>query len=253
MRILISNDDGIYAQGIRTLAKELAKEFEVTVVAPDRPKSAAGHGITLHKPLYIEKYDWGSKVSAFAVNGTPADCVKMGVQFIMRDYPPDLVIAGINEGANLGTDILYSGTVSAAVEGIIQGIPSIAVSLCGNVFTDFRFPAEFTTGLACHVMEKSLEKDTLLNVNIPTAKQEEVTGVSITTVGKRRYDNTYEKRLDPRGRPYYWMAGKLVDVENSEDSDVHAISEKKISITPIRLALTHEEYIHTLKQWEWKW
>jgi 5'-nucleotidase len=253
MRILISNDDGIYSKGIRTLAERLASEFEVTVVAPDRPKSAVGHGITLHKPLYIEQHDWGPDIDVYAVNGTPADCVKIGIQLILADKLPDLLISGINEGSNLGTDIIYSGTVSAAVEGIIQGIPSIAVSLCGNVFTDFRYPAEFTASLAHQVLKNGLDDDTLLNVNIPSYKREEIKGVSITSVGKRRYDSTYEVRLDPRGRSYYWIAGKLLDIPNSEDTDVHAISENRISISPVRFVLTHQNFIDTLKQWQIKW
>jgi 5'-nucleotidase len=253
MRVLICNDDGIYSKGIRTLAERLATEFEVTVVAPDRPKSAVGHGITLHKPLYIDRHDWGSAMDVFAVNGTPADCVKVGVQLILADKRPDLIISGINEGANLGTDIIYSGTVSAAVEGIIQGIPSLAVSLCGDQFTDFTYSADFTASLARLVMEKGLDTDTLLNVNIPSPKREEITGVAITSVGKRRYDSSYEARLDPRGRSYYWIAGKLMDIQNSEDSDVHAISQNRISISPVRFVLTHQTFMDTLKQWKIKW
>lgn len=253
MRILISNDDGIYAKGIRSLAERLAEDYEVFVVAPDRPKSAAGHGITLHKPLYLEKHDWGNGLSVYAVNGTPADCVKMGVQVLLKDRKPDLVIAGINEGSNLGTDLIYSGTVSAAVEGIIQGIPSMAVSLCGEDFADFTYPASFVAQLVKLVLAKGLDTDTLLNVNIPFSSREAIRGVAITCVGQRRYDNTYEKRIDPRGRPYYWIAGRLLNIANPENSDVNAIANGRISISPVRFVLTNDSFIPALQQWDIRW
>ena len=248
MRILISNDDGVSADGIRVLARRLQAIGEVVVVAPDRQRSAAGHGITLHKPLFAEEYDIGAGIVAYGVNGTPADCVKFGISEVMKDAPPDIVISGINAGENLGNDVMYSGTVSAAIEAAIQGIPAIAVSECGHELFDYERAAEFTAQLIQQVRENGLLPDTILNVNVPKSKQD-IKGVRITSLGVRRYQNVYDKRLTPRGKPYYWLSGPLKDVANDPDADVIAVKEGYISVSPVHFDFTNRDLIDTLKKW----
>ncbi|KEO84321.1 5'/3'-nucleotidase SurE [Tumebacillus flagellatus] len=249
MRILLSNDDGIGAEGIRVLARELAAIGEVYVVAPDRQRSAAGHGITLHKPLFLEEHDFGPGIHAYGLSGTPADCVKFGVTELMKDVKPDLVVSGINAGSNLGNDVMYSGTVSAAIEGSIQGIPAIAVSQCGSEPFDYQGAAEFTKRLIGEVLQNGIEPDTILNVNYPPLLPREVQGVRITSIGKRRYENHYDKRTNPRGVSYYWLAGPLKKLEQEPDADIRAVREGFISVSPVHFDFTHRRMIDTLKTW----
>ncbi|PWK15587.1 5'/3'-nucleotidase SurE [Tumebacillus permanentifrigoris] len=249
MRILISNDDGLRADGIRELAQVLVELGEVIVVAPDRQRSAAGHGITLHKPLFVEEHDFGSGIRAFGLSGTPADCVKFGISEILRDNKPDIVVSGINAGSNLGNDVLYSGTVSAAIEGSIQGLPAIAVSQCGTEPFDFVDAAAFTKKLIAQVLQRGLDSDTILNVNYPQLAPTDVKGVRITTVGKRRYNNHYDKRSNPRGVEYYWLAGPLQDLPPEPDSDIHAIREGYVSVSPVHFDFTYRQMLDTLKTW----
>lgn len=250
LRILISNDDGITAEGIRVLARSMSILGEVFVVAPDRPRSAAGHGITLHKPIHVAEYDLGSTVQAYSVNGTPADCIKVGINAIMADGKPDLVLSGINAGANLGTDVLYSGTVSAAAEGVIQGIPAIAVSISSIQPAHFEDASSYMVQLVQYLVHMGIPKDTLLNVNVPDIPTQQIKDVSVTKLGVRKYDSTYEKRIDPLGRTYYWLAGNLIDLQNDPDTDVHAITENKISISPIRLDLTNRQLLQSAQDWQ---
>jgi 5'-nucleotidase len=250
MRILISNDDGFEAEGIRAVAQSLATIADVVVVAPDRQRSAAGHGITLHKPLFMEKSTLGNGIAAYGVNGTPADCVKFGIFEVMKDAPPDLVVSGINAGSNLGTDVIYSGTVSAAIEGAVQGVPSIAVSLCGYENFDFSGPAAFMVKLVQQVLQHGLLPDTILNVNYPVVESpQDVRGVKITTLGTRRYDNRYEKRTDPRGRDYFWLTGGVKELQNPQDSDINVVKDKFISLSPVHFDLTERRMLNTLKTW----
>jgi 5'-nucleotidase len=249
MRILISNDDGIRADGIRELAQELSELGEVFVVAPDRQRSAAAHGITLHKPLFLDEHDFGPGIRAYGLSGTPADCVKFGISQLLRELKPDIVVSGINAGSNLGNDVLYSGTVSAAIEGSIQGLPAIAVSQCGKEPFDYAGAAAFTKTLLREVLKNGLDPDTILNVNYPALPPAEVKGVRITTVGKRRYNNHYEKRSNPRGVDYYWLAGPLRDLPPEPDSDIHAIREGYVSVSPVHFDLSYRQRIDTLKTW----
>ncbi|MGZ4031978.1 MAG: 5'/3'-nucleotidase SurE [Tumebacillaceae bacterium] len=250
MRILISNDDGFEAKGILAVAQSLSTIAEVVVVAPNRQRSAAGHGITLHKPLFVDVTEIGNGITAYGVNGTPADCVKFGIHEMMKDAPPDLVVSGINAGSNLGTDVIYSGTVSAAIEGAVQGIPSIAVSLCGYDNFDFSGPAAFMVKLVQQVLQHGLLPDTILNVNYPVVDSpQDVRGVKITTLGTRRYENRYDKRTDPRGRDYFWLAGGLKDMQNPPDSDINVVKDKFISVTPVHFDLTERRMLDTLKTW----
>jgi len=207
MKILLTNDDGINAPGIYALWRELRKIGEISIVAPETEQSAIGHAITLSNPLRLREVYRDSSFYGYSVNGTPADCVKLGVTAIFKE-PPDIVISGINLGPNLGVDVMYSGTVSAATEGTIIGIPSIAVSLAIRREPDFRFAAAFARALCLEVKEKSIPAGILLNVNIPAVPLAKVKGVKITRQGKARFKDTFEKRLDPRGNVYYWLTGE---------------------------------------------
>ena len=248
MRFLLCNDDGIHAEGIKALRKALEEIGEVTVVAPDRERSATGHGITVTRPLRtkIIKYK-NSSSTAYAVDGTPADCVKLALEALMNE-PPDLVISGINLGPNLGTDVLYSGTVSAAYEGVINGIPAIAVSLNTWTDPDFSCAAEFVKEYVPNVLKHQLPPGTLLNINVPHGIKPK--GIRVTKLGYRRYIDVFDKRTDPRGRVYFWMAGEPEDVNADDpDTDTAAIKKGYITITPIQIDVTHYGFMSELKNW----
>lgn len=250
LKILVSNDDGIYAEGIFTLVKELSKIAKVFVVAPDRERSATAHAITMHKPLRAEKVEiFGPEVTAFKINGTPSDCVKLALDALLEE-PPDFVISGINRGPNLGTDVIYSGTVSAAIEAAIYGIPAIAASVTAYEEISFEYPAEFIRKLCGSIKNKEFPKDSLLNVNIPNLEREKIKGIMITHLGTRKYKNCFHKRCDPRGKDYFWLAGEVIEDLLDIDSDVWAVKNGYISITPIHFDLTKYELIDTLKTWD---
>ncbi|MEO1523283.1 MAG: 5'/3'-nucleotidase SurE [Cyanobacteria bacterium J06633_2] len=260
MKLLISNDDGIFAQGIRTLANTLATAgHSVTVVCPDRERSATGHGLTLHKPIRAEEIEtvFHSSIQAWACSGTPSDCVKLALGALL-DPPPDYVLSGINHGPNLGTDILYSGTVSAAMEGLMEGIPSIAFSLGSFSSQQFQPAANFAVQLLQHLTKFPLDSPTLLNVNVPAVEESAIAGMMWTRQGIRRYVDLFEKRIDPRGKTYYWLAGEVLEdiednfldvpgfasLEKNHQSfqtiktDVQAIRHNYITITPLQYNLT---------------
>ncbi len=249
MRILVSNDDGILAPGIQALALALATEHEVTVVAPDRERSATGHALTLHKPLRVEKVALGGNVkAAYALNGTPSDCVKLSVGTLL-EAPPDLVFSGINRGPNLGTDVIYSGTVSAALEGTILGIKSVAFSLATFSDVGYEQAAQFALVMARMLENRSLPPKVLLNVNFPAIAEQAPQEVRVTRLGERKYTDIFEARTDPRGRTYYWLAGEVVEVEEAHDTDVTAIRENCISVTPIHYDMTYRPMVDDLKGW----
>lgn len=248
MHILLSNDDGIYAQGISVLRRTLEDIAEkISVIAPDRERSASGHGITVHRPLRAKKIIFKkSKSRGWAVDGTPADCVKLGLEVLLEE-PPDIVISGINLGPNLGTDILYSGTVSAALEALINNLPSMAVSLTSYKNPDFTYAALFMKKIIPVVMEEGLPKGTLLNINIPPGIPR---GLKITRLGQRRYINVFQKRTDPRGRDYFWTAGEPINLDQDDpQTDVKAINDGYISITPVHFDLTNYSIMEKLKIW----
>ncbi|SHM74998.1 5'-nucleotidase /3'-nucleotidase /exopolyphosphatase [Caldanaerovirga acetigignens] len=252
MNILITNDDGIYAEGLLMLAREISKIAKVTVVAPDRERSATAHAITLHKPLRVEKAELRNcSVESWMVNGTPSDCVKLALDALINDAP-DLVLSGINRGPNLGTDVIYSGTVSAAIEAAIYGIPAVAVSVAAYENVSYEYPAQFVRKLCEVLKEKQFPKDTLLNVNIPPLDVEDIAGVLITRLGSRKYKNCFDRRQDPRGKTYFWLTGEVVEDLEDETSDVWAIKNNYISITPIHFDLTNYEVIDSIKKWELK-
>lgn len=248
MRILLTNDDGIHAPGLRALKESLAVLGEVYVVAPDRERSASSHSVTVHKPLRIEALDTRS----WAVTGTPADCVKIALEVCLK-APPDLVISGINRGPNLGTDVFYSGTVSGAFEGVIAGIPSLAVSIAvegKDEIVNLDYATNFTRFLAQKIHRRGLPPDTLLNVNFPNAPKEEIKGAKITKLGWHRYVNAVHIREDPRGRVYYWLAGKVQNVNADAETDTAAVAKGLISITPMQLDLTNYRLLAELESWQ---
>jgi 5'-nucleotidase len=247
--ILVSNDDGIHSEGLRALSDAMAALDEVRVVAPDRERSAASHSLTLHRPLRVEEIRPGWH----AVDGTPTDCVLLGVQALLPDRPR-LVISGINRGANLGDDLHYSGTVSAAMEGMLLGIPSIAVSLAAR--RDFRFgpSARFAQRLAANVLESGLPANTLLNVNVPeTLENETPSRFLLTRQGRRRYSDAITEHVDPRGRTFYWIGGDEIQGLAEEGTDFAAIAAGVISVTPIHLDLTNHACWEQLAGLELDW
>ena len=244
--ILVTNDDGIHSEGLLALAESLREVGDVTVVAPDRERSAVSHALTLHRPLRINRI----KEGWFAVEGTPTDCVYLATRSLLKAGRPALVASGINKGSNLGDDIHYSGTVSAAFEGTVLGIPSIAISMIGRGPYHFETGAAFAVRLAKRVLDEKLTGDTLLNVNVPNVPASEITGVAITKMGKRHYGDAVIENVDPRGRKYYWIGGTELDADDIPGSDCNAVLEKKISVTPLHLDLTNYGSMDRLAGWK---
>ncbi|MGI6706850.1 MAG: 5'/3'-nucleotidase SurE [Clostridia bacterium] len=249
MRILVCNDDGIYSEGILTLARSLSKIGEVTVVAPDAERSATGHAITMHDPLRVQEIHLeGLKAPCYSVDGTPADCVKLAADHLMPEKP-DIVFSGINRGGNLGTDVLYSGTVSAAMEGAILGFPAAAISLASFENNDYTYAAEFAVKIAKKLVDESFSYGTLININVPNLPDKDIKGVKIAPLGVRKYNDSYVKRKDPRGQTYYWLTGGVIESENEADTDVVWINKGFITVTPLHFDLTKYSLIEELKAW----
>ncbi len=250
MLILLTNDDGVYADGLQILRRELEERgFELAIVAPERERSASGHAITLHKPVYVHRLQLdGTRVPAWSVSGTPADCAKLGVLALL-ERRPDLVVSGINRGPNLGMDVLYSGTVSAAFEAAILGLPAVAVSLGTFEDADYAPAARFTGALMEQIARRSLPPGVLLNVNVPPLPEEEMAGVAVTRLGVRYYTDVFHPRQDPRGRTYYWLAGEVVPGREGPDTDVGALEQNLVSITPLHLRLTDQAALEGLRAW----
>ncbi|HLG72781.1 MAG TPA: 5'/3'-nucleotidase SurE [Chloroflexota bacterium] len=249
MKILLTNDDGIFADGIYALFQEMKQLGEVIAIAPATEQSAVGHAITLWNPLRINEVHRHGEFFGYAVNGTPADCVKLAVHAIM-DQRPDIIVSGINLGANVGTAVIYSGTVSAATEGTILGIPSIAISLATFANPDFRFSAQFARKLASKVLEKGgLPRGTLLNVNVPPLPADKIAGVEVTCNSDSRFEDIFEKRLDPRKRVYYWSAGVEQTYDTREGTDSAALRADKVSVTPIHFDMTDHAQLPVIQGW----
>lgn len=242
MRVLVSNDDGIESPGIQALSAALSSFAEVWVVAPDREQSAASHAISLHRPLRMAQV----RERQFAVDGTPTDCIYLALNHVMKACRPDMVVSGINKGANLADDVTYSGTVAAAMEGALFGIPAIAFSLASRSRKwDFSHAAGFAAKLVQSVAARPLPHGALLNVNFPEGP---VKGFSWTRLGKRAYGQVVAERLDPRGRPYYWIGGGELDHEDIPGSDCNAVhDDHRVSITPLHLDLTHDRLLQDLR------
>lgn len=243
--ILVTNDDGVYSKGISALAKTLQEIGEVFVVAPDREKSAVAHSLTLHRPLRVERI----RKNFYAVDGTPADCVHLGVNSILPESP-HLIVSGINKGGNLGDDINYSGTVSAAFEGTLLGIPSFAISLVSRSHFKFDVAARFALRVARYIIHRGLPEGTFLNINVPNLHEKEIKSYKITQQGRwiRNGSGVIEK-MDPRGKKYYWIGGGQLILDHRKDTDIEAVSRSYISITPLNLDLTNYSSIRKLKKW----
>lgn len=243
--ILVSNDDGIYAEGLKCLAGALKDLGRVVVVAPDQERSAASHSITLHRPLRVKEV----AKDTYAIDGTPTDCIMLGVHEILR-CQPNLVVSGVNHGPNLGDDVHYSGTVSAAYEGGIMGIPSIAVSLVMDSGENLKVAADFAARLAGKVLAEGLSRGIILNVNVPDIPADEMRGYVFTKQGKRNYGDIIVENVDPRGKKYFWIGGDVCGFEDIENSDCNAIREKMISITPLRVDITDQPTLKRISEWK---
>lgn len=253
MRILICNDDGVYAPGIQTLANHLAEiGHSVYVGAPDRERSTTGHCLTLHKPLRAldaRHLFHASIKEAWQINGTPCDAAKLSLRMLVGVENIDMLISGINRGPNLGTDVIYSGTVSAAMEGAIAGLPSIAVSMTSFDDVYYDTAAHFVGQLVTQIQAHGLAKHTLLNVNVPPLPQAEVKGVRIAKLGLHRFRDIFEKRIDLRDHAYYWQTGVVEDCEQGEDTDVLAVAHGYIAVTPLHYDMTRYNVMNTLQEW----
>ncbi len=246
MKILLTNDDGIYAPGLFALYEALKDHHELHIVAPEAEMSAVGHAITLVDPIRVKKVHKNGGFFGYAVSGTPADCVKIAVQEIL-DPRPDMILSGINVGNNVGINILYSGTVSAATEGAFLGIPSAAISLGIQAKPDFSFAARFSRKVIRFLNKSGLGEGTALNVNIPPVAPEEIEGVCLARQGTSWFEERFEKRRDPRGNVYYWLAGETFIENGNPDNDTAALRRNKITITPIHYDLTAEEELKRLR------
>ncbi len=244
MNVLLTNDDGIHAPVLRHLKEALAPLGRVTIVAPDRDQSATSHALTLHRPFRILQHE----PDVYSVDGTPTDCVITSFYGLL-DQRPDLVISGINLGPNMGEDVFYSGTVAAAIEGSLQGTPAIAASFAAKAVPDFAEPARFIARLVGRLLARGLPRRHLLNVNFPGRPWPEIRGVKVTRLGSRVYHDTLVKKVDPRGRDYYWIGGEDPEWESIEGTDFHAVHAGWISVTPLRLDFTADSALAELEAW----
>ena len=253
-RILISNDDGISSAGLLELAKELSKIAAVTVVAPEREQSTMGHALTLHKPVRLFHVSKDHGIDMWALSGTPADCVFIGIRNILKSKP-DLIVSGINRGVNLGNDIYYSGTIAAAREGAVMGIPAIATSLDYSYVPGveepevFRPAAKFARRMCAQVLHNPLPEGTMLNVNFPNLPRDKVKGVRIAKQGFRMYSDHITSRKDFRGNDYYWLGGRYIGFKKIKGSDCEVVDKGYISVTPLKIDVTHYEYMNELSEW----
>lgn len=246
--ILVTNDDGITAPGIKALVEVVRPLGKVVVVAPDSPQSGMGHAVTITRPIRLEKLEMFEGIESYQCSGTPADCVKLAVDQVLH-HKPDLVVSGINHGSNASINVLYSGTMSAAIEGAIEGIPAIGFSL-----TDYARDANFQPGLSFmkqiieRVIVKGLPEGVLLNVNIPTP-EDGIKGIKVCRQAKAKWEENFAEREDPHGRPYYWMVGIFKDYDGAVDTDLTALNEGYISVVPTLFDLTAHQFMAELKSW----
>jgi 5'-nucleotidase len=244
VKILVSNDDGYQAYGIRCLAAAMSELGEVVVVAPDRNRSGASNSLTLDVPIRVEQVD----ERLYYVNGTPTDCVHIGITGLL-DFEPDMVVSGINNGANLGDDTLYSGTVAAAMEGRFLGLPAVAISLVGHQPSHFETAAELTRRLIARLISHPLPRDTILSVNVPDLPMDEIRGWQSTRLGFRHRSEPVVRMNDPRGRPVYWVGPAGQGQDAGPGTDFHAVANGYVSVTPLKIDLTHHEQVRKLDGW----
>ena len=244
MRILISNDDGVLAPGMKVLANELATVADINVVAPDRNRSGASNSLTLTRPLRVRQLDNGY----YSVEGTPTDCVHLALTGFL-DPVADMVVSGINEGGNLGDDVLYSGTVAAAMEGRYLGLPAIAISMVGDTINHYETAAVIARQLVTKLSINRLPSQTILNVNVPDLPLNEIKGIQVTRLGTRHGAEPIVKEYDPRGRPIFWIGPPGMEADAGFGTDFHAINEGYVSITPLHLDMTHYKLFDQLSNW----
>ena len=251
--ILVSNDDGITSKGIRILVSIMKKLGEVVVVAPDSPQSGMGHAITIGETLRLTEEEIFEDVKAYKSSGTPADCVKLAKHYVLKDRTPDLVVSGINHGSNTSISVLYSGTMSAAIEGALEGLPSIGFSLCDfSSKADFSHVEVWVEKIARQVLENGIAKGVALNVNFPPKRNEPILGVKICRQADAKWQEEFAERFDPNGRKYFWMAGNFVNFDKGEDNDEWAIANNYVSIVPCQYDLTAHHAISQInKEWDW--
>ena len=245
--ILIVNDDGIYSPGIEALADAMVKIGKVTIIAPDKEQSGKSHSITLNNPIRLKSVNLKNGLKGWSANGTPVDCAKVAIKTLLNRKPA-LVISGINLGANLGKNMIYSGTISAAFEGTILGIPSAAISLDSFKAENFAGAKYVATSIANHLLKHKLPEGTMLNVNVPNIDQKDLKGFLVTKQGNQSFRDIFEKRIDPRGNSYFWIKGEMVNNDFSIEYDGEAVSKGYVSITPVHFHLTNELYINELKK-----
>ena len=252
--ILICNDDGIDAPGIHGLAAGLDGLATLRVVAPESEQSAVGHAITVRDPVRAHPYDFrvpSGSIPAWAVSGTPADCIKLAVHQLLS-RPPDLVVSGINRGPNTAVNILYSGTVSAATEGAILGFDAVAFSLCDWTSDDYDVAGQWARRIVKQVLHRGLPPGVLLNVNIPSLPAEDIRGLTVTRQAHARWEESFEARVDPFERPYYWLSGTFQNLDEGEETDLAAVENGYVSLTPIQHDLTAYHALDTMRTWDWE-
>ncbi|MCG8389570.1 MAG: 5'/3'-nucleotidase SurE [Cytophagales bacterium] len=250
--ILVSNDDGITSKGIRVLVETMKKLGDVIVVAPDSPQSGMGHAITIGNTLRLEETDIFGNIPAYECSGTPADCVKIAKHFVLKERKPDLVVSGINHGANTSISVLYSGTMSAAIEAALEGTPALGFSLCDYSHdADFSHTIDYVEQITGNVLEKGLTKGVALNVNIPPRRNETIKGIKICRQANAKWQEDFDMRHDPYGRRYFWMAGNFINHDKGEDNDEWAIANNYVSVVPCQYDLTAHHAISILNDdWE---
>lgn len=247
--ILVTNDDGISSKGIRSIVEVAMNYGEVLVVAPDKPQSGMGHAITMNHPLRLNPSDLFSSIDAYSCSGTPVDCVKLGIYEILK-RKPDLVLSGINHGENTSTNVLYSGTMSAAVEGAMEGVPSVGFSLCDfDANADFEATKEIAHRVIKKVLENQFPKNICLNVNVPKGNIESIKGIKVCRQAHAFWEDRFDKRLDQFGNPYYWLTGEFQNMERSNGTDLHAIHDGYATVVPTQFDMTAHETIDELRNW----
>ncbi|MFO7824601.1 MAG: 5'/3'-nucleotidase SurE [Cyclobacterium sp.] len=252
--ILVSNDDGITSRGIRVLVDVMKKLGDVVVVAPDSPQSGMGHAITIGNTLRLSEEEIFQDVKAFKSSGTPADCVKLAKHYVLKDKRPDLIVSGINHGSNTSISVLYSGTMSAAIEGAIEGYPSIGFSLCDySSDADFSHVEPHVYQIAKQVLEFGIPKGVALNVNFPPKRNEALKGIKICRQARAKWQEDFEERYDPNGRKYFWMAGNFVNFDKGEDNDEWAIANNYAAVVPCQFDMTAHHAIPQINNdWDWE-
>ena len=248
--ILITNDDGFNSKGIKALINAVKNLGKILIVAPDSPQSGMGHAISVNKPIRCYKTNFFGSVESYCCTGTPVDCIKMGL-YLLKDKKPDLILSGINHGSNVSTNILYSGTMSAAVEGALSGIPSVGYSLTDySENADFQYSEKIVQIISRKVIKEGLKKGTCLNVNIPNIKENQIKGIKVCRQGRAFWDDTFDHRKDPLGKDYYWLTGSFSSKEQAIDTDINYLENNYVTVVPTQFDMTCHDSVDELKKWK---